>query len=151
MDQRIDALICPRWTIPVEPEVSVHEGLCLAFHKGRILALLSRADALQRDTPDVIHERPDHVLLPGLVNAHTHAAMTLMRGYGEDMALERWLNEPYDPYYLRTKSFRIPFGLYRIFLNRMVPLLWLLSVVLLLHSWMQVYLLRVPVLEWLWA
>ena len=104
VDQRIDALICPRWTIPVEPEVSVREGLCLAIHKGRILALLPRADALQLYTPEVIHERPDHVLLPGLVNAHTHAAMTLMRGYGEDMALERWLNERIWPTEVRLIS-----------------------------------------------
>ena len=35
----------------------------------------------------------DHVLLPGLVNAHTHAAMTLLRGLGDDLPLDRWLGE----------------------------------------------------------
>jgi 5-methylthioadenosine/S-adenosylhomocysteine deaminase len=104
VSQRIDALICPRWTIPVEPEVSVREDLCLAIHKGRILALASRVDALKLYAPDTIHERPDHVLLPGLVNTHTHAAMTLMRGYGEDMSLERWLNERIWPTEVRLMS-----------------------------------------------
>src|SRR5690606_29650806 len=37
--------------------------------------------------------RPEHVLLPGLVNAHTHAGMSLMRGFADDMPLERWLAE----------------------------------------------------------
>ena len=89
----IDALICPRWTIPVEPEVAAREGLCLAVHEGRILDLLPRTQAEQLFAPRVLHERPDHVLLPGLVNAHTHAAMTLMRGYADDLPLESWLKQ----------------------------------------------------------
>lgn len=93
VSQRIDALICPRWTIAVEPDTEVREELAVAIDKGRILALLPRADATRRFEPDAIHERPDHVLLPGLVNTHTHAAMSLMRGYADDMPLERWLKE----------------------------------------------------------
>ena len=91
--QPIDALICPEWAIPVEPDAMAHEGLCLAIDKGRIVALLPWQEAKQRFAPRVVHERPDHVLLPGLVNAHTHAAMTLMRGFADDLPLERWLNE----------------------------------------------------------
>ena len=93
MSQRIDALICPRWTIAVEPDTEVNEDLVVAIDKGRILALLPRALATERFEPDVLHERPDHVLLPGLVNAHTHAAMSLMRGYADDMPLSSWLEE----------------------------------------------------------
>ena len=104
MSQRIDALICPRWTIPVEPEVEVREDHCLAIDKGRILDLLPRAEASQRFAPDVTHERPDHVLIPGLVNAHTHAAMTLMRGFGDDLSLERWLNDRIWPTEMRLVS-----------------------------------------------
>jgi len=93
VSQRIDALICPRWTIAVEPDTEVHEDLVVAIDKGRIVALLPRAEAMDRFEPDALHERPDHVLLPGLVNAHTHAAMVLMRGCGDDMPLARWLEE----------------------------------------------------------
>ncbi len=93
MSQRIDTLICPRWTIAVEPDTEVNEDLVVAIDKGRILALLPRALATERFEPDALHERPDHVLLPGLVNAHTHAAMSLMRGYADDMPLSSWLEE----------------------------------------------------------
>ena len=82
----------------------MREDLCLAIDGGRILALVSRAEALQRYTPGVTHERPDHVLLPGLVNTHTHAAMTLMRGFGDDLPLERWLNERIWPTEMRLVS-----------------------------------------------
>ncbi|HEU4619379.1 MAG TPA: TRZ/ATZ family hydrolase [Gammaproteobacteria bacterium] len=91
--ERIDALICARWTIPIEPEVRALGGLALAIDGGRIVALLPRAEAEARYAPDALHERPEHVLLPGLVNAHCHAGMTLLRGFADDLPLERWLHE----------------------------------------------------------
>lgn len=91
--QRIDALICPKWTIAIEPEARAQTGLALAMDGGRILALLPRQQAEQAYAPDAVHERPDHVLLPGLVNAHCHAGMALMRGFADDLPLERWLHE----------------------------------------------------------
>src|SRR5690606_7061709 len=93
MPERIDTLICPRWTIAIEPEVRAVEGLALAIDAGRIKALLPRAEAERRFAPDALHERPDHVLMPGLVNAHCHAGMSLFRGYADDLPLERWLHE----------------------------------------------------------
>ncbi|HET7131636.1 MAG TPA: TRZ/ATZ family hydrolase, partial [Gammaproteobacteria bacterium] len=77
--QRIDALIRPRWTIRVEPRVAAEEGLAVAVDAGRIVAVLPERDAEARFAPAARHERPDHVLLPGLVNTHTHAAMALFR------------------------------------------------------------------------
>jgi 5-methylthioadenosine/S-adenosylhomocysteine deaminase len=91
--QRIDALIRPRWTIRVEPHVAVEEGLALAVDRGLIVAVLPEREAEQRFAPAARFDRPDHVLLPGLVNAHTHAAMALFRGFADDLPLERWLHE----------------------------------------------------------
>ena len=88
VSQPIDALICPRWTIAVEPDTAVQEALCLAVQDGNILELLPREQALERYVPAAVCERPDHVLMPGLVNAHTHAAMTLMRGFADDLPLK---------------------------------------------------------------
>ena len=39
-----------------------------------------------------------YLMIPGLVNSHTHVAMTLMRGYGDDMPLDRWLNDRIFPF-----------------------------------------------------
>ena len=97
MSQPIDALICPRWTIAVEPGVTAEEALCLAIHDGKILELLPRERALERYAPAEVHERPDHVLMPGLVNAHTHAAMSPMRGFADDLPLREWLREKIWP------------------------------------------------------
>ncbi len=91
--QNIDALICPRWTICVEPEVVAQEGLALAIDAGRILDVLPVADADRRYAARVRHERSNHVLMPGLVNAHTHAAMALLRGFADDVPFDTWLRE----------------------------------------------------------
>jgi 5-methylthioadenosine/S-adenosylhomocysteine deaminase len=89
--QTIDALLCPQWTIRVEPEVIAEEGLAVAVDAGRIVAVLPLAEAERRYSPRVRHDRSSHALLPGLVNAHTHAAMALLRGFADDLPLEVWL------------------------------------------------------------
>ena len=89
----IDLLIEPRWIVPIEPAGLALEGHALAVDGGRIVALLPSAEATARFAPRERLVLPDHVLLPGLVNLHTHAAMTLLRGYADDLPLMRWLNE----------------------------------------------------------
>ncbi|HLT90805.1 MAG TPA: TRZ/ATZ family hydrolase [Woeseiaceae bacterium] len=85
-----DLLILPRWCVPVEPG-GVLEQHAVAVSDGRIVEVLPAAEARQRYRPGALVERPQHVLIPGLVNAHTHAAMTLFRGIADDLPLERWL------------------------------------------------------------
>ncbi len=91
--QRIDALIHPKWIVTVEPGVVAETGLSLAMDGGRIVTIAPPDEIRERFAPDVVHERPDHVLMPGLINAHCHAGMALLRGYADDLPLEQWLNE----------------------------------------------------------
>jgi 5-methylthioadenosine/S-adenosylhomocysteine deaminase len=93
MSVPIDLLIEPGWIIPVEPAATVLEGHALAVDKGRIIALLPAGEAASRYAPHEHVRLPGEVLLPGLVNAHTHAAMSLLRGYADDLPLMRWLDE----------------------------------------------------------
>ena len=91
--EQCDTLIEARWCIPVEPSGVVLEDHAIAITDGRIVALEPTAEARAHFRPGVTVSRPTHVLIPGLVNAHTHAAMTLFRGYADDLPLERWLRE----------------------------------------------------------
>lgn len=91
--REIDQLVDARWIVPVEPADTVLEYHSLAIHDGRILALLPTDEARQRFAPKQHFRLTEHLLLPGLVNLHTHAAMALLRGYADDMALMRWLQE----------------------------------------------------------
>ena len=89
----IDLLIRPEWIIPIEPAGVTLTGHSLAVNKGRIVDLLPDSLASQRFQPSKTVELPGQVLMPGLINLHTHAAMNLMRGFADDLPLMRWLSE----------------------------------------------------------
>jgi len=89
----IDTLINARWIVPVEGDERVLVDHAVAVSQGRIEAVLPRAEAAERYTARETIELGSHVLLPGLINAHTHAAMNLMRGVANDLALMPWLTE----------------------------------------------------------
>ena len=88
----IDLLIHARWIIPIEPTQLVLEHHAIAIHDGAILALLPQQEADAKYTAQQTIRLDEHVLLPGLINAHGHAAMTLLRGYADDKPLDDWLN-----------------------------------------------------------
>lgn len=91
--QHIDLLIKARWIIPVVPENRVLEHCTLAVHEGRILALIPQSEAGKRFSAGETLDFPQHLLIPGLVNAHGHAAMSLLRGYADDLPLQQWLED----------------------------------------------------------
>ena len=83
----------PRWLVPIEPADRVLTDHAVAVRDGKIAALLPAAEARQRFHDYEVVDLGEHILIPGLVNAHTHAAMTLMRGLADDLPLMRWLEE----------------------------------------------------------
>lgn len=97
MSTLADLLIEARWIIPVEPENTVLEHHSVVVRGGRIIDLLPSADARTRYRATQVVELTDHVLIPGFINLHAHAAMTLMRGIADDLPLMRWLNEAIWP------------------------------------------------------
>jgi len=86
-------LILPRWIVPIDPDGVVLERCAVLLRDSHIEAVLPEAEARARFSDARVVELPEHVLIPGLVNAHTHAAMTLMRGLADDLPLMRWLSE----------------------------------------------------------
>jgi 5-methylthioadenosine/S-adenosylhomocysteine deaminase len=85
-------LLRARWTVPVEPAGSVLEDHAVAVRDGRIEAVVPDAEAARFAGYEEVR-LDHHVLIPGLINAHTHAAMSLMRGLADDLPLMRWLQE----------------------------------------------------------
>ncbi len=86
-------IISARWILPVEPRHTMLEHHAVVVNDGKITAILPCADARQQ-FPDAVKIHLDtHVLIPGLINLHTHAAMTLMRGLADDTPLMTWLND----------------------------------------------------------
>ena len=90
--QSIDTLICAAHVVPVVPRAVLPDH-AVAISRGRILAVLPTAQALQRYEAREVVRLDRHALIPGLVNLHCHAAMTLMRGMADDLALMSWLQD----------------------------------------------------------
>ena len=91
--QNIDTLINARWVLPVVPRGKVFENCSVAVHRGEIIALVPTATATNRFSANETLELNKHVVMPGLVNAHCHAAMSLMRGFADDLPLDCWLKD----------------------------------------------------------
>ena len=88
-----ETLIHAAWIIPVAPAGQVLEQHAIAIDQGRISAILPSAEAREQISAGTVVELPDHALIPGLVNAHTHSPMSLFRGLADDIPLMDWLNK----------------------------------------------------------
>jgi 5-methylthioadenosine/S-adenosylhomocysteine deaminase len=89
---KIDTLLLARWVIPIEPLNKYYEHHAVAIDRGRIIEILPNNEAEIKYQAENKVVLADHVVLPGLINAHTHSAMTLFRGLADDLALMDWLN-----------------------------------------------------------
>ncbi|MBT3888482.1 MAG: TRZ/ATZ family hydrolase [Nitrosomonadaceae bacterium] len=90
---QIDTIIEARWIIPAEPYGLVLENHAIAIDKGVIQAVLSVSEISRQFSPVEHIVLPQHVLIPGLINLHTHAAMALLRGLADGLPLMEWLND----------------------------------------------------------
>ena len=88
--REVDLAIHARWIVPVEPAGAL-EHHALVVDGGSIVALVPSASVAASWAPRETVELTTHVLLPGLVNAHAHSAMTLLRGVADDLPLKAWL------------------------------------------------------------
>lgn len=89
----VDTLLHCRWVVPVVPRGLVLEEHAVAVDRGRIVAVLPSHAAADRFRARATVNLAQHAVTPGFVNAHTHAAMALLRGIGDDLPLMRWLTE----------------------------------------------------------
>ena len=88
-----DIRINARWLIPIEPADVVLEHQAVLVQGDRIAAIVSQDEADARFRAKEVIDLPSHVVLPGLINMHGHAAMSLFRGLADDLPLMTWLND----------------------------------------------------------
>jgi 5-methylthioadenosine/S-adenosylhomocysteine deaminase len=91
--QQVDTLIHAAWIAPVEPPGTLLADHCVAIRDGRIVGLLPSGEAELAYVAGAEVRLPAHLLIPGLVNLHCHAAMSLLRGLADDLPLMTWLAE----------------------------------------------------------
>ena len=87
----VDMIIEARWLVPVIPRNQVLEYVAVVVHQRNIIevAPIDTVRALYSATKTIVLN--EHLLIPGLINLHAHAGMTLMRGLADDIPLMPWL------------------------------------------------------------
>jgi 5-methylthioadenosine/S-adenosylhomocysteine deaminase len=93
MAETVDILITGGTVLTLDDKELKLEGGAIAVDKDAIVALGGREDLLAAYRGRVLIDVPGSIIMPGLVNAHTHAAMTCFRGIADDMELMEWLND----------------------------------------------------------
>lgn len=91
--QAIRLMIKARWIVPIVPAGRVYEDCALIINGQQIEAILPIAEAEKRYRAEQTVSLERHVLMPGLINTHGHAAMSLLRGFADDHPLDTWLND----------------------------------------------------------
>jgi 5-methylthioadenosine/S-adenosylhomocysteine deaminase len=87
----VDLIIETRWLVPVNPSNQVLEYHAVVVHQGVIFDVLSIEAAREKYAGAKSVVLNEHLLIPGLINLHTHVGMTLMRGLADDIPLMPWL------------------------------------------------------------
>jgi len=91
--EKVDLIVCGDHVIPMDGDYSAIEDGAVAVIGTKIAAVDTRANVTAKYSSDDVIDGKDRVVLPGLINTHTHAAMVFMRGMADDMPLKVWLEE----------------------------------------------------------
>ena len=89
---KVDSILHPTWIATVDTKSTVLNDYSIAIHEGRIHEIQSKQAVLEKYESDVEVVLDNQLLIPGLINTHTHSAMSLMRGLADDLPLMDWLN-----------------------------------------------------------
>jgi 5-methylthioadenosine/S-adenosylhomocysteine deaminase len=92
-----DAIYTARYVVTMDDKRDLIEDGAIALRAGHIIAAGKRADIEKKYQSRFHANRPDDILMPGLINTHTHAAMSLFRGIADDVKLQDWLNKTIFP------------------------------------------------------
>ena len=104
MKSPVDLVVTAQYVLTMDAADRVLSPGAVAISDGKIVAVGSPGDLLSRYRPKERISRPSAVVLPGLVNTHTHAAMSLMRGIADDQPLMEWLQKTIFPAEARNVS-----------------------------------------------
>ena len=93
MKKQVDLVIEAKWVLPIVPANQLYQDYAVVIDNSLIVALLPITEVNLHFVPSETIQLSSHVLMPGLINLHTHAAMNLMRGLADDLPLMDWLKD----------------------------------------------------------
>ncbi|MEW5719351.1 MAG: amidohydrolase family protein, partial [Chloroflexota bacterium] len=94
--QTADFLITHGLIVTFDQNETIIRDGAVAVSGTDIVGIGATAELLSRFRADAIIDAADHIVMPGLINAHTHSPMTLFRGLSDDLELGPWLERMRD-------------------------------------------------------
>lgn len=91
--QRVDILITNGYVVTLNKKMEVLQNAAIAIHNGLIMAIGSTTDVTQKFQSEKVINATSKIVMPGLINGHTHIPMTYFRGYADDLVLQDWLEK----------------------------------------------------------
>lgn len=91
--EKVEQILNADWVVPVDDKNSVLHKHSVVLDAARIVDVLPQHQCLEKYSANETLNLAEHVLIPGLINLHTHAAMSLMRGMADDLPLQEWLEK----------------------------------------------------------
>ncbi|MDF1796757.1 MAG: TRZ/ATZ family hydrolase [Coxiellaceae bacterium] len=88
----VDMILKAEWVLPLDDHDQALEQHAVVVHEGKIVDILPQDAVDTQYSAETVHDLQQHVLMPGLINAHTHTPMNLFRGLADDLELMDWLN-----------------------------------------------------------
>jgi len=88
-----DLIIKGKYVVTMDPDSTIIKEGAVVVKDSAIIAIGSQNNILSHYRAKKIIEGKNRVVMPGLINGHSHAAMTLLRGIAEDLSLHEWLNK----------------------------------------------------------
>ena len=95
--QYVSTIISAKWICPVRPHNITLEDHSIVIDQDRIIDIIETKKVASLYQTQEHFQFHHHIVTPGLINAHTHAAMNLFRGFADDQPLHTWLNESIWP------------------------------------------------------
>ncbi len=89
--QTVDTLLTNGYVVTMDDEMQLYRDGSVAITGNEIVAIGPTAEIEAAYTAETVIDCENCIISPGLVNAHTHAAMTLLRGLADDLRLDVWL------------------------------------------------------------
>lgn len=90
---KVDKIISASWTFTADASDDLLIDHSIIISDGKIIDLLPKKNAFEIYEAEEVFKLPNYLLLPGFINSHTHAAMSLLKGFADDLPLRTWLNE----------------------------------------------------------
>ena len=91
--KNVSTIISAPWIYTSNIDSELLFNYSLIIKDDKIIDLVTQDKVFDEYEADNTYELADHILIPGLINTHTHAAMNIFKGFADDLPLQEWLND----------------------------------------------------------